>query len=354
MRRRSLAALLVTSLLLIAALAAPATQAGGGCHMPGAGDVYTEGDGTTVIRMDVCSFAPTISRVAVGTTVRFLNTSTIEHAVVGRSGTWGSEILPVGKEFSETFAAAALGAGRGLEVPARALGFRGSARCALGDPAELEELRAALALALDRGEGRDTAVLYNNLGDALLPVEGPASVLATYRQGIEFARRRGIGELAAAMVAGSLDRLIEVGEWDRALADAEAMADRAEAEGNVSELLLLRRAQVRVLVGRGQTGPARPLADWLVEAARESGGTEEVLGAFTAARVRYIGTPSHATYVRPPTSMPASVSTVICRTAMRGRALVFVSLPRTIQRSRTLPLSTCSVASPLASCSSMP
>jgi plastocyanin len=107
MRRRSLAALLVTSLLLlIAALAAPATQAGGGCHMPGAGDVYTEGEGTTVIRMDVCSFAPTITRVPVGTSIRFLNTSNIEHAVVGRSGTWGSEILPVGKEFSETFAAA--------------------------------------------------------------------------------------------------------------------------------------------------------------------------------------------------------------------------------------------------------
>ncbi len=107
MTRRSIAATaLAPFLLLIAALAAPATQAGGGCHVPGAGDVYTEGDGTTVIRMGVCSFAPTISRVAVGTTVRFLNTSTIEHAVVGRSGTWGSEILPVGKEFSETFAAA--------------------------------------------------------------------------------------------------------------------------------------------------------------------------------------------------------------------------------------------------------
>lgn len=105
-RRSIVATALVPFLLLIAALAAPATQAGGGCHMPGAGDVYTEGDGTTVIRMDVCSFSPTISRVAVGTTVRFLNTSTIEHAVVGRSGTWGSEILAVGKEFSETFAAA--------------------------------------------------------------------------------------------------------------------------------------------------------------------------------------------------------------------------------------------------------
>ena len=107
MSRRSIAAATFVPLLLIlAALAAPATQAGGGCHMPGSGAVYTEGDGTTVIRMDVCSFSPTISRVAVGTTVRFLNTSTIEHAVVGRSGTWGSEILPVGKEFSETFAEA--------------------------------------------------------------------------------------------------------------------------------------------------------------------------------------------------------------------------------------------------------
>jgi plastocyanin len=106
LRRSIVATTLVPFLLLIAALAAPATQAGGGCHMPGAGDVYSEGDGTTVIRMDVCSFSPTISRVAVGTTVRFLNSSTIEHAVVGRSGTWGSEILPVGKEFSETFAAA--------------------------------------------------------------------------------------------------------------------------------------------------------------------------------------------------------------------------------------------------------
>ena len=73
------------------------------------------------------------------------------------------------------------------------------------------------------------------------------------------------------MAAASLDRLIEVGRWDQALADAEAMAGRAEAEGNVSDLLQLRTAQVRVLVGRGQTGRAGPIADWLVEAARESG-----------------------------------------------------------------------------------
>ena len=106
MTRRSIAATaLGPFLLLVAALAAPATQAGGGCH-GNDGSAYTEGDGNTVIRMDVCSFSPTINRVPIGATVRFLNTSNVEPAVAGRAGTWGSAILPVGTEFSETFDAA--------------------------------------------------------------------------------------------------------------------------------------------------------------------------------------------------------------------------------------------------------
>jgi plastocyanin len=105
MRRNTIAALIAPALLLIAALAAPATQAGGGCHMPD-GSVYTEGDGTSVIRMDTCSFSPTIARVAVGTSIRFLNTSTVEHAVVGRAGTFESQILSPGAEYSAKFAAA--------------------------------------------------------------------------------------------------------------------------------------------------------------------------------------------------------------------------------------------------------
>ncbi len=108
MSRRSIAtATLVPFVLLIAALAAPATQAGGGCH-GNDGSVYTEAAGNSVIRMDVCSFSPTINRVAVGATVRFLNTSNVEHAVVGRSSTWASAILLVGGEYSETFDAAGL------------------------------------------------------------------------------------------------------------------------------------------------------------------------------------------------------------------------------------------------------
>ena len=104
MRRTTIAALIAPVLLLIAALATPATQAGGGCHMPD-GSVYTEGE-ASVIRMDTCSFSPTIAKVPVGTSVRFLNTSTIEHAVVGRAGTFDSQILSPGSEYSAKFAAA--------------------------------------------------------------------------------------------------------------------------------------------------------------------------------------------------------------------------------------------------------
>jgi plastocyanin len=108
MRRKPLAALVLAPLLLlIAAVGGPAlVQAGGGCHPGADGSQYMEGDGTAVIRMDTCSFAPTASRVAVGTTVRFLNTATIPHQVVGRSATWGSVLLEPGREHSETFAAA--------------------------------------------------------------------------------------------------------------------------------------------------------------------------------------------------------------------------------------------------------
>lgn len=105
MSRRILASMFVVLTLMLLAVAIPAVaQAGGGCHNPD-GSVYTEGP-TTVVKMDVCSFAPTIARVPVGAEVRFLNSSTIDHMVVGRSASWGSDVLAPGREFSATFTTA--------------------------------------------------------------------------------------------------------------------------------------------------------------------------------------------------------------------------------------------------------
>ena len=69
--------------------------------------------------------------------------------------------------FAEAVAAAdralALAAELGLAAPARALGFRGSARAAEGEREGVEEMRRALDLAVEQGKGREAAVLYNNL-----------------------------------------------------------------------------------------------------------------------------------------------------------------------------------------------
>ena len=62
-RRTRLAIALAAAAVLLAFVVVPvAVQAGGGCHAAD-GSVHMEATGTTVIRMDVCSFAPTVSTV---------------------------------------------------------------------------------------------------------------------------------------------------------------------------------------------------------------------------------------------------------------------------------------------------
>jgi plastocyanin len=103
MRRTAIAALIAPALLLIALSAAPATQAGGGCH---GGAESPPGDGeASVVKIDGCMFFPTVARVPVGTTVRFLNTGLAPHNVTGVVGTWGSDELPSGAEYRNTFSA---------------------------------------------------------------------------------------------------------------------------------------------------------------------------------------------------------------------------------------------------------
>jgi plastocyanin len=99
--RRIVVRLLVATLLLASLGVAP-VAAGGGCHGED-GTVHTEGD-STVVRMGICSFSPTVVHVPVGTAVRFLNTAEVNHLVVGEAQSWGTqtELVP-GKELQRTF-----------------------------------------------------------------------------------------------------------------------------------------------------------------------------------------------------------------------------------------------------------
>jgi class 3 adenylate cyclase/tetratricopeptide (TPR) repeat protein len=175
--------------------------------------------------------------------------------------------------------ALALAAELGLEEPARALGFRGAAHCDLGDAAGLEEMRRALALATERGRGRDAAVLHNNLAEALLPIQGPSVALEAYRAGIDFAERHGIGEHALWIAGSSLTPLIARGEWDEALRLAGTLAEQAQASGATFTLLEARWSEARVRLERGEELAAAHV-DWLETAARETGEAQFIAPAF--------------------------------------------------------------------------
>lgn len=107
MSRRILLSIVGPAFLLLLAVAAPSVvRAGGGCHGP----VSQPGDGeASVIKIDGCMFYPTVARVPVGTTVRFLNTGQVLHNITGVSGTWGSrgELAP-NAEYQATFSAAGI------------------------------------------------------------------------------------------------------------------------------------------------------------------------------------------------------------------------------------------------------
>jgi tetratricopeptide (TPR) repeat protein len=197
-----------------------------------------------------------------------------------------AELVPircVAGAYTEAIASAeralALAAQLELPEPARALGYRGVARAYLGDKEGVDDMRRALALALEHGQGREAAILHHTLAIVSWQYEGPEPALAACREGIDFCERRGITELALGLVSESLHLLFELGRADEALAEAEPLAERLQAAGDIS-FVEPRALILRLLAERG--GSPRSVDD-LLEAARESGEPQLRAMAFQAA-----------------------------------------------------------------------
>ena len=164
----------------------------------------------------------------------------------------------------------------GLARPARALGFRGLSRCVLGDRGGLEDFRTAIVLATDAGQGREAALLYNNLATALSVYEGPVAALEVYRAGIEFAQARGLTEMTDVMTASTIEVLCDSGEHDEALTLAAELAGRFESS-DVWGLAIVRVVQVGILTLRGQAAETVPSLDWLAIASRRLANLELII-----------------------------------------------------------------------------
>ncbi len=179
--------------------------------------------------------------------------------------------------------ALALAAELGLSRSARALGFRGLARSFVGDAGGLEDMREAMTLATEAGQGREAAMLHLNLGLSLLNVEGPVAALEVMRAGISLARARGLSDAADTLMANTLDALGEVGELDQALELAANLTGRLEGQ-DVLAYGVARAAEARILASRGLAVQVAGSLDWLESSGRAAGAADFiVLGLGSAA-----------------------------------------------------------------------
>jgi len=172
----------------------------------------------------------------------------------------------------------------GFDPPARALGYRGKSRAVLGDRGGLTDMREALDLALDRGESREAAVLYNNLALELWPWEGPAASLTASEEGIEFCHRRGITSMGLAIAVQNLTFLADRGRTGEVLDRAELLAEQGETLGDLAIATEARIASLRATTRSGSKN--EQLLKWahdLCERVRPTREPQSIAPAYAAA-----------------------------------------------------------------------
>ena len=162
----------------------------------------------------------------------------------------------------------------GLGEQPKALGYRGNSRVERGDTAGQEDARRAVSLALERGQAREAGTQMNNLADMTAQIQGPAASLALYREGIDFAARRGIAEVALWMTVEAAGQFVRAGSLDEAWEWAKRAEASFEAAGALNGLVRSRCVRAHVLAYRGREADAIPLVDWALEAAATGGAAE--------------------------------------------------------------------------------
>jgi predicted ATPase/class 3 adenylate cyclase len=173
-----------------------------------------------------------------------------------------------------------------LPVPARALGFRGCARFALGQAAGLEDLRRALEAATAQGLGREAAVLYYNLGASLVRAQGPRAAWELAQQGTAFAQRHGIKEWVPLLEGTAVEAMADLGLIGQARALMATALSHVAAEDWMGQVDL-RSAEARIQARRGELSRSG-LMDWIqqtVAKARDLGESQYLGGLLAIAAI---------------------------------------------------------------------
>jgi class 3 adenylate cyclase len=173
----------------------------------------------------------------------------------------------------------------GIERPSVALGFRGVARCQLGDVGGIDDLRQAAELAASRGEGRDAAIAYVSLQLVEHVTHGPAAALETGNTALAFSAERGLREMVEASRISSLEPLLDLGRLEEILALGVELERRAEEVGSVFHLIAVRSSLIRAWAHSGDGSRIPEVATWLAAAVYKTGSPGDLCGGLAACAI---------------------------------------------------------------------
>ncbi len=154
------------------------------------------------------------------------------------------------------------------------LARRGRRRLKTGEGEGMDDLRSALARALESEMSYAASGLYDWLTYWLPLSEGHRAALAVAGEGLQFSRRRGQLRMARAIRADRLVALLAQGAWAEVLAEAESVIEEARVAGDFTVEFDASIYKAAVLSLMGRVAEAGELARGVLE--RESGPFDPV------------------------------------------------------------------------------
>ena len=165
----------------------------------------------------------------------------------------------------------------------RPLGFRGMARCYLGDFDGIDDVRTALVISLQQGLSRESARTLAILAELQWADEGPASAVVASEEGTTLAERRGVSDMAAWCRCSSVGPLFELGRWDDVLVVGGGVVKWSRAGGGGYLAAMVEPWMARTIALRGRLDEAAAMVDEFLPRAREIGDPQMLVPALVAA-----------------------------------------------------------------------
>ena len=200
----------------------------------------------------------------------------------------GSRLMAGHSEEALAWADKALTLGRELELPnllAKALDYRGLARCDLGDLDGVDDMREALAIARELGATRDIAVLLSNIAGLRWAMEGPTAALETFDEALDLAQRRGMVGTVIWLQGNMLQPLFELGRWDEVVRIAGEVTDWGRSDESEYAVVYALLSEAYLFLARGERERAELLVTSFLDRARDIGDPQLLLGALATAAV---------------------------------------------------------------------